>query len=184
MTIKTNSKTAKMTDFLQSVMEGAASEATFEVIARRRGNKVKEADKRTNIEDHIDYFVENKNGTISSIDVKAMKRTERNAERTDKRQWCEFMNVKGKDGWIYGKADYIAFETNEHFILFKRLDLLDFFTEKCPRELQNNPQEMPAGRFRKDYTPYRRGKYGREDSVILFPMSDILENLRCMKWEK
>jgi hypothetical protein len=179
------STTRKPTVYFGSVMEGAKSEASFEEIAKKRGNTVTKADNKTDIHNHIDYFMENKSGTKTSVDVKGMKRVSRGGERTEDIQWIEFLNVKGNKGWILGDAELIAFEAESFFYLFKRIDLLDFCTEKCSREKQNNPRSMPGrGMLRSNYTPYRRTAHKRLDSIILAPMSDFLNNIAHLKWKK
>jgi hypothetical protein len=175
----------KPNNYFESVMEGGKAEATFESVAIKRGNKVTEADRKTNIHNHIDFFLENKAGTKSSVDVKGMKRVARGGERTEDIQWIEFLNVKGNKGWIMGDAELIAFEAVSCFYLFKRIDLLDFCTTKCSRERQNNPRSMPGrGMHRSNYTPYRRTASDRLDSIILAPMSDFVNCVPHLKWEK
>ena len=38
----------------------------------------------------------------------------------DKWIWIEFTNKKGGEGWIYGRAAFIAFETSDSYILVNR----------------------------------------------------------------
>jgi len=171
--------------FLDSIMEGQITEDAFKAVAESRGNTVTKATKRDDIKKHIDYYIENKNGRVASVDVKAKKRAFRGGERSSDIQWAEFKNVRGENGWMYGEAEYIAFEVDEAFLLFKRLDLLDYFTSKCSKESQNNPQAMPKkGKPREMYTPYRRVDYDRLDSVIMFPMSDIVNDVPHRIWDK
>jgi len=54
---------------------------------------------------HIDYYVETPEGRLISVDVKGNNKLEE--------IWIEFNNVRGKEGWLYGKANYIAFDMPE-----------------------------------------------------------------------
>ena len=54
---------------------------------------------------HVDYVTD-----FGKIDVKARKRVARkDSDVQDDLVWLEFKNVQGKIGWVYGKADWIAF---------------------------------------------------------------------------
>ena len=76
---------------------------------------------------HVDYVTD-----IGKIDVKARKRVSRTDEDVqDELVWLEFKNVQGKQGWIYGKADIIAFEREEDFLLVKRDDLAKLGEDLC-----------------------------------------------------
>jgi hypothetical protein len=76
--------------------------------------------------DHIDVKI----GDIT-VDVKGIKRySMKDAEANPEIHWVEFQNVNGQKGWMYGKADYIAFELVNEFLLIKREDLYNFCKEK------------------------------------------------------
>lgn len=68
------------------------------------GYSCEKSDRNTDIYDHIDYFVTRLQGT-TSVDVKGG-----NHPNTI---WVEFKNVNGDAGWMYGKAEYIAFDMPE-----------------------------------------------------------------------
>ena len=51
------------------------------------------------------------------VDVKALKRTNRNDNDVDENiHWVEIRNVRGKKGWLYGDSGLIAFETKDYFV--------------------------------------------------------------------
>ena len=61
------------------------------------------------------------------VDVKSRKRINRkDGNYDDEWLWIEFKNVRGKEGWIHGIADFIAFETIDSFILSYRKELCDW----------------------------------------------------------
>jgi len=70
---------------------------------------------------HIDYYVETPEGRLISVDVKGNNKLEE--------IWIEFNNVRGKEGWLYGKANYIAFDMPElnGFVVVGRNEL----RERC-----------------------------------------------------
>lgn len=92
-------------------------------MAEQRDYKVIKATKQEDIEDHFDYkFIKN-NKTVK-VEVKAMKRVSRSQDKGQEEWiWVEFKNTIGNSGWLYGKADYIAFELKDTFVFVNRLHL-------------------------------------------------------------
>ena len=115
--------------FEESIIEGRESEEKFYQLAQMRGFLVKPA---TGMEqfDHIDFHLtsEEDEGTMTAmVDVKSRKRIDRSDnDFNDEWVWIEFKNVRGKEGWIHGIADFIAFETEDSFILSYRKELCDW----------------------------------------------------------
>ena len=62
------------------------------------------------------------------VDVKAPKRVRRSDPRPSSEfMWVETRNVRGKPGWVHGKADYIAQEVEGRgFLLLDRARLAAF----------------------------------------------------------
>ena len=97
--------------YKESINNGLAGEKRFDELAEKRGCLIIEANRRDNMIRKIDRYVIDEEGILKSVDVKTMKRTSRSdANAQDKWIWIEFNNVNGNDGWLYGEADYIAFE--------------------------------------------------------------------------
>ena len=44
----------------------------------------------------------------------------------DNWMWLEFKKNFGQEGWLYGKANFIAFETRESFVIASRKKLLQW----------------------------------------------------------
>ena len=88
----------------------------------------------------------------------------------------EIHNVRPKDtGWLFGKADLIAFEKESSFIFVKRLDLLSVVNKKVNLVAKvHNPKDAL-------YKIYTRD--GRKDKLTLLPTSDI-EEIKFMEWKK
>lgn len=67
---------------------------------------IEEASKEDDIYRHIDIWV-----GANSFDVKAAKKTNRSDLLPNYDiHWIELRNVHGDKGWLFGQADYIAFE--------------------------------------------------------------------------
>jgi hypothetical protein len=98
-------------------------------------------------------------------DVKAMKKWKRaDAEPTDRMHYVELRNVHGELGWLYGLADYIAFETRSYWIVVKRFKLL-LFVEQAT---ENSEQSLHPTVYRL----YQRT--GRKDLMTVVPTVDLL----------
>jgi hypothetical protein len=81
----------------------------------------------------------------------------------DSIHWVEIQNVKGKEGWLYGRAHYIAFELNDKWIVCKRTDILKLINEKVLDKTIKTSKEL--------YTYYQRK--GREDIIIKVLSKDL-----------
>jgi DNA-binding Lrp family transcriptional regulator len=116
------------------------------------------ATKNENIFEHWDI---SDNGV--KYDVKAMKKFKRgDLNVTDRIHYIELKNVRGKDGWVYGKADYIAFETRAYWVIVSRQKLAESI----------NLADMGRSTFPQVYKLY--GRTGREDLMTLVPTVDLI----------
>lgn len=61
-------------------------------------------------------------------EVKSAKAKARGLEKDFSLIYIEFKSVGGNKGWIYGEADYIAFEIPEGFLIFERKKLLNYIS--------------------------------------------------------
>ena len=130
----------------------------------------------TNEEDrllHIDYFATHPvlNKEIS-FDVKAHKKLNRHdKEGTNDFIWLELKNNYGYKGWLHGKANFIAFETGDSWLIVNRIKLINLVKLKC--------KDLKPQRTKEVYKVYRR--YGQKDAVVLALTEDIKQianNLR------
>jgi hypothetical protein len=62
----------------------------------------------------------------------------------DKWVLIEFKTIHGYPGWIYGKADFIAFKVREGFLVVPRIDLLRLANEKIDKNtyVMNNDDAL------------------------------------------
>lgn len=125
---------------------------------------VEQSSREDDIYRHIDIW-------INSIgwDVKAAKKVNRYDNTPDYSiHWLEFKNVNGKKGWLYGDADYIAFELENCWLSVPRIQLIHDLLIKMgtPTFIQNRESF---------YTLYNR--YGRKD-LITKVHSEFLKSIK------
>ena len=84
-------------------------------------------------------------------------------KKQDDIAWVEGTNVRGKPGWVKGKADYIVFERADHWLLVQRQELLEHVESKLK---ENNFQKGKGV-----YQIYQRE--GRLDKITMVPFEDI-----------
>ena len=102
---------------------GDKAEETFILSAVRQGWKVSASSKHENIDDHWDYLIE-KDGSEFKVEVKSEKRIQRNDDKSQHEfVWVELRNVRGKVGWLFGKSDLIAFESETSFPFIRRFSM-------------------------------------------------------------
>jgi hypothetical protein len=77
------------------------------------------------------------------IDVKGLRKIKRSDnELTEDYHWIEFKNASGNKGWLYGEADYFAFELHNSWIMVEKNDLQKFIHEKCKAKIRvESPEE-------------------------------------------
>jgi hypothetical protein len=108
--------------------QGQRAEDQFITLIQQRGWQVQRASEYADKHEHWDCVIE-KPPRRFKVDVKAMKRIRRqDVTVQDQWLWVELHGVRPSDhGWLYaGQADLLAIEQQTHFLLLKRLDLIDF----------------------------------------------------------
>ena len=154
----------------QSWKRGQGVEAMFAKLLNEKAIEARAADLKEQFS-HVDYVTD-----FGKIDVKARKRVARkDSDVQDDLVWLEFKNVQGKIGWVYGKADWIAFERLLDFVLVKRADLALMGEKLC-----DLGDRVSVGRDAL-YKGYQRS--GRKDLLSIVKMSDVLK-LYHQLWTK
>jgi hypothetical protein len=116
-----------------------------------------EATPEEDMKNHVDLKV------TYRIDIKGLKKKNRSDNETNEMiHWVEFHNVQGKLGWLYGEADYFAFELKEYWLIVDKFKLQDFLHNKVIKEYMPKPEL---------YRLYRRE--GRKDSITLVSSIDL-----------
>ena len=162
-------------DKKDSLELGEKAEGLFILIAVKHGWKISASTREQNIDEHWDYLIE-KDDQQFKVEVKAEKRIQRKDDDSQAHfTWVELRNVRGKVGWLFGKADLIAFEKEKTFFFIKRLDLLALVNQKV-----NLVAKVKSAKdaLYKIYT-----REGRKDKLTLLPTSDI-DPIKFMEWKK
>ena len=139
------------------VEQGKSVEAQFADLLKDPVMATEEED----IHEHWDI----KDGAGVKYDVKGMKKYRRSDDKpTDRLHWIELRNVNGKNGWLYGDADVIAFETRKWWVLVDRKDLVQFIEGIIFGDFTVEKPEP--------YKLYQRE--GRQDLLTILPTVDLL----------
>ncbi len=161
----------KINEIVRDFFKKGLIDETFvmEAVSKTLGGLCEKSKDKEDIEDHIDFWWDSpKKGKIG-IDVKGIKKGKRtDTNYDDSIHWLELKNVHGKPGWLYGKAEYIAFRTKSRIIFVKREKLLSF-AKNCilgKEVVYDTPNDF--------YVPYKRKKWGRDDLSIKVPTSDLV----------
>jgi len=150
----------------QSRVSGVTAETKFKELAVNLGFTVTNATREENMFDHIDFYVK-KGSFYTSLDVKAEKKISRKDYDVQSNfLWIELTNVNGDFGWVYGKSEYIAFETGEGFMLVKTELLREYIETKCNYDVYVDYPEQAL------YKLYNRR--GRQDVVTLISVHDLI----------
>ena len=140
-------------------------EIVMKAVEKAFGFQTEPATRTEDMKKHIDFFII-KDGKRYGIDVKGVKRGNRNSTKDEEIHWIEFKNVRGDDGWLYGDAVCIAFMTNSSVLFVSRKKLADYAEEK------KKGKELVYGTAPSDfYIPYQRKN--RKDETIKVPTSDL-----------
>jgi len=154
---------------------GQKAEDIFAKIAAERGWEVKSATAAENIDDHFDYRIK-QNKEIYKVEVKGIKRIGRaDANPQEELVWIELHGVRIRDaGWLFGKADLIAFQMNASFRIVKRLELVALVCKLIDYKSKvNSPKDAL-------YKTYSRA--GRSDILTMLRYDD-LKGIVWAEWE-
>jgi hypothetical protein len=142
--------------------EGKITESRFARLFATAVSSSKEED----IKQHWDVEVSYRS-SLKKVDVKGLKRQNRyDPFPNENFHWVELENVLGgkHSGWVYGQADYIAFETNDYWFMVERLVLVNFIEEKVIGKTIEKTKDP--------YTLYQRA--GRKDVVVKVKTIDLI----------
>ena len=157
---------------------GYKAEDDFESLALKNGYRIRKATREEQI-NHIDFILDSPEWHNIKVDVKARKKTARkNKQFNDKWVWIEFKNVQGKDGWVYGKSNFIAFERKEDFVIVNRVTLRNWLGRSNVRWDLPRVQNSWEAKYR-IYT-----RRHRRDQLTQVKMSDILKLPNLKIWKK
>ena len=112
--------------------------------------------------------------TRVSVDIK-----KKNSKNSNKWVWVEYETSKGKDGWIYGAAQFIVFETSDSFIFINRKKLLHWLSSS-----QMVRWDLPyvANPWSAKYRLYRR--IGTVETITQIQVEDLMNIKDAQVWKK
>ena len=148
---------------------GRMAEVRFKRAAEKLGFEVMKASPEEDMHQHIDYWL-SQDEKKHAVDVKG--------NNLPDEIWCEFKNVRGNPGWMYGNAHIIAFDMPEEggFSIVDRQELA-FWCEKNVRdEAVSNKRDA----YLKKYT-----RKDRQDLITKINLRDLklLKSYRVWDYE-
>lgn len=74
------------------------------------------------------------------VEIKGMRKVDRNDQYFDENiHWLELIGNYGHLGWVYGKADYFAFETIDYWIIVSRESLQKWIPANVEKKFYDRP---------------------------------------------
>lgn len=146
---------------------GMRAEDRFLQVCKILGYQCIPSSRHDNIHNHIDFIV-NRNGNYIGVDVKGLN--------TAECIWVELKNVNGKPGWLYGGADYIAF------------DMIDMkgFAVVSRQDLFNQVSHVTKAEFVPKYEAKHKlySREGRHDIITQMEWNDVfyLKSFRFLNY--
>lgn len=133
------------------------------------GFNVRKSNKEDDIHLHIDFWLSKDGEGNWSVDVKG--------NNLPDEIWCEFKNVRGEKGWLYGGATIIAFDMPEEggFSVVNR--------EELKRYCEENVQDVIVSYKNKAHKK-KYNRQGRHDIITSLNLSDLksLSSYRVWKY--
>lgn len=149
-----------------SYESGKNAELKFMEMMENEKIQFRPSNKFENCHLHFDFIIEYPKNKYLKIEVKAMKAKQRGMKPNQKVIYIELKNVNGKNGWIFGKSDYIAFEQKETFLFVSRLEIIALI-----KKLKNDlPESSQSGQIHTLYT-----RKNRNDLVAVLHVNDLVE---------
>lgn len=146
---------------------GRVAEVRFVRAARNKGLLVTKSTHTEDRHDHIDYWLALSGSKRWGVDVKG--------NNLPDEIWCEFKNVRGNPGWMYGGATIIAFDMPEEggFSIVDREELAFF----CEKHVKDEVVTDKRHAYLKKYT-----RKDREDVITILKLHDLKSLLSYRVW--
>lgn len=147
---------------------GRVAEVRFVRAARKKGLLVTKSSHTEDRHEHIDYWLALKDGGKWGVDVKG--------NNLPDEIWCEFKNVAGNPGWMYGGASIIAFDMPEEggFAIVNREELAFF----CEKHVSDEVVKDKKRAYLKKYT-----RKDRQDVITILKLHDLKGLVSYRVWE-
>lgn len=148
---------------------GQSAADLFEKEALKRGWLVTKATREQDYKEHWDYQLRTKE-EVCYIEVKGMKRLNRNLKQDDKLVCIELQGNSGYPGWLYGRSTKIAFLMKEGFIIVDRKELVN----KIETLIDIDGDIKPSIPRKQPHIIYRRVKYNHKDKIVYITKGELL----------
>lgn len=150
---------------------GELGENLFYQAAIDRGYSIKTCKSYLeNAKNHSDFYI-TKNNITKRIEVKGPKRiNSTDTELSDELICIELMGIAGFPGWLYGKADIVAFCIKEGFCLVQK-DKLITLVESI---IDINIEPIPSTQNKVKHVIYRRVQWNRMDKIVYITKEELL----------
>jgi len=187
---------------------GLGAEEDFVQICEQHGFICEKSSKKEDMEDHFDYRVWKRNKDRAWIDRPENVRNKKQCnyvevkdkkllEGTNDQILVELTNVSGKDGWLYGKANYIAYRKLDgigfrmipRYFLMKEVEKLCNITRVKPDTFIYNDTKQPVKITTKKYDSTIKGDdgrcvlYNRDDGMglVIYVPDSFIEQLKAFE---
>tara|TARA_S200002703_G_scaffold23811_1_gene20680 strand:- start:3359 stop:3850 length:492 start_codon:yes stop_codon:yes gene_type:complete len=143
-----------------SMAAGRHAERRFVDACEKLGMTVTKSTQQEDRFDHVDFWLGYNGRPCGGVDVKG--------NNLPDEIWCEFKNISGNKGWMYGKAAVIAFDMPEEggFCIVDRQQLADY----CERETSEEQVKNKRDAYKKRYT-----RKDRKDCITKLHLKDLKE---------
>jgi hypothetical protein len=148
--------------YKKSFIEGNKAQQEFVKQALKRDFTVHKSTNDQDKREHWDCEV-----PFGKVDVKGIKRKNRHGKKNSDIIWIE-MRGKYDDGWLRGKADYIAFQHEKGFTIVHREELIRLVLRLVKTEFVKEPKLYKL--------------YKRDGSLLTMIRLDDLKQIRRIEW--
>lgn len=157
--------------------QGQAAENVFFDLAASKGYRVQLADRYQETREHWDCRLTKDGSPSLTVEIKSQKSFSifHNGKRTKDFFLVEFVGVAGHAGWLYGKANLVAFEVENGFYLVPRKTLVEIAEAKCSPQFVDRRENML-------YKTY--GRRDRQDEVSAILINDVISTRNFSFWKK
>jgi len=137
---------------------GRVAEVRFIRAAKKKGLTVSKSSRNDDMHKHVDYWVALSETKEWGVDVKG--------NNLPDEIWCEFKNVSGNPGWMYGGSAIIAFDMPEEggFSIVSREELASFCETNVSDEFVSSKEDA----YLKKYT-----RKDRQDVITILKLHDL-----------
>ena len=140
-------------------LDGDITEQMFSDACAKIGYRCEKTEETTDMFDHVDFFIHRPDGTKTSVDVK----------HANPDFWVEFLNVRGNEGWLYGKSELIVYRYKDRFLIIPREHLKTRAEKLTEKIFLTNKDDA----YRKLYR-----RKNRKDAITKLNLKDIADIIK------